>query len=168
MSSGHGCYQAHMFLIFNMKIQHDSRLGASYNVITSPKRGDFSRCQLAWVKPISNCSASNSISFSCFLSLTLGLDVTNVELRLTVLPRGDDAPCIVSGTLISALFTATACLPPRAESQTTTPKPQPVQGKTGDLDINIRGQKLTDFAEAADGLGSLKKMMLAPVVVCIV
>lgn len=87
-----------------------------------------------------------------------------------MLPRGNDAPCVVSGVLISALFTAAACLPPRAESQPTTSKPQPVQGKTDDLDINIRGQKLTDFAETADGLGSLKKndASVVPVVVWIV
>lgn len=35
------------FLIFNMKIQHDSHLSTSCYVITSPRRGDFSLCQLS-------------------------------------------------------------------------------------------------------------------------
>lgn len=41
--------------MFKMKIQHDSHLSTSCNVITSPRRGDFSQCQLTWVRlPISD------------------------------------------------------------------------------------------------------------------
>lgn len=43
---------------FNMKIHPDSHLCTSYNVITSPRRRDFSQCQLTWAKlPISNSPA---------------------------------------------------------------------------------------------------------------
>lgn len=73
--------------MFKMKIQHDPHLSTPCNVITSPRRGDFSQCQLTWVRlPISDPPAI-AASLTPFHSAVFRSRVSCWVLMLQMFPH---------------------------------------------------------------------------------